>query len=79
MIPTPIKGSINGEHGFPKLINPSNVRVLVDGDMPRGVVAYDIVAGWAEVIIFDDEGRPLHDGVNLITQRIYGHVEVKRA
>ena len=74
----PLKGSVNGEHGLPKIV-PVNIRVFVDGDMPRGVVAYDVLEGWADVLCWDDDGNPLHNGEDFVSQRVYGKVEVKGA
>ena len=51
----PRQGSANGEHGFP-VVEGKNLRVCVDGDMHRGVAAYDIDEGWADIIELDDHG-----------------------
>ena len=55
------------------------IRVLVDGDMLRGVSAYDVLEGWADVLIWDDDGNALHDGESFVTKRVFGKVEVKSA
>ena len=72
----PRKASVEGLHGLP-IVSAETVRVFVDGDMPRGVVAYDCDAGWAEVLVWDDFGAPLHDGENYVVQRLAGKVEVR--
>lgn len=78
MTAPPRKASVDGLHGLP-IIDGRVVRVFVDGDMPRGVVSYDCDEGWADVLIWDDEGGPLTDGENFITRRLFGRVEVKAA
>lgn len=54
-----------------------NMRVFVNGDMPRGVTAYDADEGWADVLIWNDEGAPMHNGEGFVTQRLFGKIEVK--
>lgn len=78
MTPIPPQGSVNGEHGFPKVVAP-NIRILINGDMPRGVSAYDVLGGWVDVLVWDDDGRPMHNGEDFVTQRVFGKVEVKEA
>lgn len=74
----PRKGSTDGQHGLP-VIYGKPVRVFVDGDMPRGVVAYDCEAGWCEVLMWTDDGWPVTDGENFIVRRLTGKVEVIEA
>ena len=74
----PRKGSVDGAHGLP-VIRAKLVRVFVNGDMPRGVVAYDCDAGWADVLVWDDAGHVLSDGEHYLTQRVRGRVTVTRA
>lgn len=74
----PRKGSVDGLHGLP-VIQARLIRVFVNGDMPRGVVSYDCDEGWADILVWNDSGRPLHDGENFVVQRVAGVVEVKRA
>lgn len=78
MTDAPRKGSVDGLHGLP-IIEGRAVRIFVDGDMPRGVVSYDCDAGWADVLVWDDDGGPLSDGENFITRRLFGKVEAKSA
>lgn len=74
----PDRGSVEGQYGFPRLPG-AKFRVFVDGDMPRGVVAYDVIEGWAEVLQWDDEGHVLHNGEDFVKTRIHGKVEVREA
>lgn len=74
----PRKGSVDGLHGLPR-IHGKMIRVFVDGDMPRGVVSFDCDAGWCDVLVWNDVGRPLFDGENFVTQRLTGKVEVREA
>ncbi|MEN9924166.1 MAG: hypothetical protein RL268_292 [Pseudomonadota bacterium] len=74
----PRKASVDGLHGLPT-IKGESVRVMVDGDMLRGVVSYDCDEGWADVLEWDDGGHPLHNGEYFVTQRLYGKIEVREA
>lgn len=71
----PRRESVDGLHNLPTVVA-QNVRVFVDGDMHRGVVSWDAGEGWADVLIWNDDGHPLHDGENYVTQRMFGLVEV---
>lgn len=74
MTDAPIRLSANGEYGFPTIDNKSRVRVTIDGDSRRLVIAYDLEEGWVETVRSDDRGQPvLHDGTYLC-QREYGDV-----
>ena len=81
MTDIPRQGSVNGECGLPamSLDERKAIRVTVNGDMPRSVVAFDADAGWVDVIQWDDDGRPLHNGEDFVTQRLHGTVEVRSA
>lgn len=68
--------SANGEHGFPKHPNQGRVKVFVGGDMLRNVVAYDLDAGWAEVITHDDNGALMRLGEGWGIRRYLGKVKV---
>jgi hypothetical protein len=68
--------SVNGEHGFPRHPFVGRVRVFVNGDMLRNVIAYDIDAGWVEAIIHDDRGQPVRTGDGWQVARHYGAVKV---
>lgn len=74
----PRKGSVDGLHGLP-VVQGRTLRVLIDGDMLRGVVSFDADEGWVDALIWDDAGKPLHDGENFVTQRRFGAVEVRAA
>lgn len=75
MTNAPRKGSVDGLHGL-LVIEGRAVRVYVDGDMPRGVVSWDCDGGWADVLIWDDEGTPVSDGENFVTKRVFGTIKV---
>lgn len=71
----PPRLSANGEHGLP--VNPSicrRIRIFVDGDMLRHVVAYDIEAGWVEVIEHDERGFLVHRDGEWSTRRVHGQL-----
>jgi hypothetical protein len=72
----PRKGSVDGLHGLPS-VDAKRIRVLIAGDMLRGVVSYDCDEGWADVLVWGDDGNVLHDGENFVTQRRHGVVEVR--
>lgn len=72
----PRAGSIDGLPGLPR-VEVAKIRVFVDGDMPRGVYAFNADEGWAEVLVYGDDGRPLHNGEHLVVQRVFGKVEAR--
>lgn len=76
MIETPRQLSANGEHGFPIASAGNKVRVTINGDSRRGVVAYDIAAGWVETVMLDDKGCTLLNNGEFIYKREYGKVDV---
>lgn len=72
----PRTGSINGEYGFPK-VEAKRIRVLIDGDMPRGVVAWNADEGWADILTYDEQGALVMNGAGgFVSQRVTGRVEV---
>ena len=71
----PQKGSVDGQHGLPT-VNARGIRIFVDGDLPKGVRSWDADEGWADVLRWHDDGYPMHDGEDFVTQRIYGKVRV---
>ena len=74
MTDAPVRLSANGEHGFPTIDDKSCVRLTIDGDSRRLVIAYDMEEGWVETVRADDRGYPvIHDGTYLC-QREYGNV-----
>lgn len=72
---TPRRGSVDGLHNLP-VVRAESARVLVDGDMLRGVVSFDCDEGWAEILVWNDEGHALFDGENYLTRRVHGVIEV---
>ena len=74
MADAPVRLSANGEYGFPTVDDKSCVRLTIDGDSRRLVIAYDMEAGWVETVRADDRGNPvIHDGAYLC-QREYGSI-----
>lgn len=72
----PRTGSVDGQYGYP-IVEAKRVRVFVDGDMPRGVTAYNVDEGWADVLTYGDQGELLTNGAGVfLTRRIAGKVEV---
>ena len=53
------------------------LRVFVDGDMVRDVLAYDCDAGWLACLVHDDEGNRMMDGESWLYKRIYGAITVR--
>ncbi|WP_022684548.1 hypothetical protein [Sphingobium bisphenolivorans] len=75
MTPAPPRLSLNGEHGFPSDDRISAVvKVSVDGDLLRSVIAYDVIDGWVDVIAIDDAGKPLSHAQQWVTRRVHGDV-----
>ena len=73
----PIRFSANGEHGFPSAHDiVHRLRILVDGDMLRGVLAYDMEAGWVEVAETNGRGEYVRMNGQYIARRIIGAVKV---
>lgn len=77
MTAAPRQLSANGEHGFP--IHPccGRVRVFVDGDMLRNVIAYDADAGWCEVIAHDEHGQLMRIDGRWRVQRYLGAIRAE--
>jgi len=68
--------SANGELGFTMHPCCGRVRVFVGGDMLRNVIAYDMDAGWAEVIAHDDNGKLISFEGKWAVARYMGPVRV---
>lgn len=51
------------------------VRVFIDGDMPRGVLGYDIEEGWALVCEFGEDGQPIRNGAYWQTRIVTGKIK----
>jgi len=61
--------------GRPSDVDPLRIRVYINGDLKRGVVAYDMIEGWADVIAWDEQGDPrLTDTGDYIAQRYRGKI-----
>ena len=61
--------------GRPSDVDPLRIRVYINGDLKRGVVAYDMIEGWADVIAWDEQGEPrLTDTGDYIAQRYRGKI-----
>lgn len=76
MIEIPKQLSAAGEHGFPIAPVGRKVRVTINGDSRRAVVAYDINAGWVESAALDERGLVLLRGDEWVYKREYGTVGV---
>jgi len=50
------------------------LRVLLDGDSLRDVIAYDCDAGWIVVLKHDDSGNRMTEGDCFIAERRHGKV-----
>ena len=74
MIAAPARLSANGEYGFPTVQRKSRVRVTIDGDSRRLVIAYDMIEGWVETVCADDKGQPMLHNCDYVTKREYGEV-----
>lgn len=72
----PRRCSTDGREGYPKPDDASRLRVLIDGDMLRGVVAYDADAGWADVLLWDEDGNPTMRDGHFVAVRRTGMIEV---
>lgn len=84
----PRQGSVDGEYGFPK-VEAKTIRIAIDGDRRRGIVAFNIVdvlfasptfirgAGWVDVLTYDELGHVITNGAGgFVVQRVKGMVEV---
>lgn len=74
MFAAPARLSANGEYGFPTVDRKSRVRVTIDGDSRRLVIAYDMVEGWVETVCADDKGQPMRHDCDYVTKREFGEV-----
>ena len=75
MTQSPPRLATDGREGFPNPVDAQSIRVYIDGDLKRGVVAYDMIEGWADVIAWDEDGEPrLTDTGDYIAQRYRGKI-----
>lgn len=58
------------------LANGLRFRLFVDGIEYHGALRADEDAGWAEVLVLNADGNPIHDGEDFKTQVITGRVEL---
>jgi len=71
----PQRIATDGREGFPCPLDSGAIRVYINGDLKRGVVAYDMIEGWADVIAWDEQGEPrLTDTGDYIAQRYRGKI-----
>lgn len=77
MTEIPVRFSSNGEFGLPfdRSLSP-RLRVFVGGDFLRGIVAYDIEAGWVEVLEHDERGHATKRDGQWLTRRVHGRVDI---
>lgn len=64
-------------YGFEQLARPDCIHILIDGDLKRGVVAYDQDAGWADVVLWDDAGQPVWKDDTYCRTRYHGDIRVE--
>lgn len=78
MTTLPRQGSVNGEYGLPVLPREmcEQLHIAVDGDPKRAVVAFDIDAGWAAVVMRTDSGRFVMGTEEYPPIRVFGQVTV---
>ena len=75
MTQAPPRLATDGRKGFPRPARSADVRVYIDGDLKRGVVAYDMIEGWADVILWREDGMACFtDGGDFIAQRYRGKI-----
>lgn len=73
----PRQGSVNGEYNFP-VLDMKHYRVTIDGDMPRGLAAWNVDEGWADVLVRDETGTLVMNGAGgFVTKRVTGKIEVR--
>lgn len=76
MTDAPPRLSVTGDGGIP--VAPfairGRIRVFVDGDLYRCIVAYDVPAGWVEIIEHDERGMLVHRDGEFATRRVTGNV-----
>jgi hypothetical protein len=76
MTAAPRRLSVDGEYGLPVDKEVAiRVRVFIDGEECRYVIAYDCDEGWAECHALDDHGRVVHMKGEYATRRHYGDVK----
>lgn len=75
MIAAPSRFSAGGQHGFPswKDIN-QRIRVSIDGDSVRMLVAYDVEEGWVDVPETDEKGEAIYVNGQFVIRRVKGSV-----
>lgn len=66
--------SADGRYGFPSPDHLRTVRVTINGDARRLVVAYDVDAGWVECPLLDEKGHPQHINGEYIFKREFGKI-----
>lgn len=76
MTDAPPRLSVTGNDGIPvaPLDLRQRIRVFVDGDLYRCVVAYDVPAGWIEIFEHDERGMLVHRDGEFVTRRVTGKV-----
>jgi hypothetical protein len=67
----------NADYGFERLARPDCIRILINGDLKRGVIAYDQDAGWADVVLWDDHGQPVWKDGDYCRTRYHGDIRVE--
>lgn len=67
----------NDDYGFERLARPECIRILIDGDLKRGVLAYDQDAGWADVVLWDDHGVAVYTEGKVCRTRYHGDIRVE--
>lgn len=77
MTDAPRQLAVSGQYGFPR--PPGDwehrmIRVFVDGDCKRGVVAYDADAGWVDVLRYDPVGGIMRLRGGFLVRRVHGKV-----
>ena len=61
--------------GRPSDVDPLRIRVYIDGDHKRGVIAYDTIEGWADVLAMDEHGQfKKTDTGDYLALRYRGHI-----
>lgn len=72
----PRRVACDGRSGFVPPHDPYVYRVFIDGDMKRGVNAFDLDEGWIEIAIFDDNGKHIEKDGDFFYRRCYGDIIV---
>lgn len=53
----------------------ARVRVYIDGDMLRDIMAYDVDQGWVLIVQHDDNGHRRQCSGEWLCERVYGRVK----